>query len=233
MDTFFTDAFEQLGPEGREAYHRAVFMEMDTPEAAALRQRYYANRLRHMGRNVQIGRGVRLINPQAISLGDGASIDDGCTLIARSERGITLGDGARLKCEVYLDTEGSEGYIEIGKRVYIGTRCCIHGHRGLEIGDDTLLAQNITITPYAHKFDDPARPIIAQGGHTRKVVIGRDCYLGMCVCVLWSADIGDGSVVGSGAVVVKPVPPFSVAIGVPARVVRKRGEPLKREPMKA
>jgi len=55
--------------------------------------------------------------------------------------------------------------------------------------------------------------------------IGRDSYLGMCVCVLWSADIGEGLVIGSGSVVVKPVPPFSVAVGVPARVIRRRGEP--------
>jgi hypothetical protein len=43
--------------------------------------------------------------------------------------------------------------------------------------------------------------------------------------VLWSGDIGDGAVIGAGAVVVKPVPPFSVAVGVPARVVRKRAGP--------
>jgi galactoside O-acetyltransferase len=110
----------------------------------------------------------------------------------------------------------------VGARAYLGTGCCLHGHQGLEIGEDTLLAQNVTITPFSHKFDDPAVPIIQQGGYMRKIAIGRDCYLGMGVCVLYSADIGDGAVIGAGAVVVKPVPPFSVAIGVPARIIRKR-----------
>ncbi len=223
MNTFFTDAFQRLTPDEREAYHRTVFLQMDTPAAADLRREYYRGLLRHMGANVRIGSGVKFVNPQFISLGDNVSIDDHCSLVARSERGITLGEGATLKYGVYLDTEGADGYIEVGAGVYLGTGCCLHGHLGLEIGDATLFAQNITITPYSHTFEDPARTIITQGGHCRKIVIGRDCYLGMGVIVLWSADIGEGSVIGSGSVVVKPVPPFSVAVGVPARVIRTRG----------
>ncbi len=224
MTTFFTDAFRALPASELEAYHQAVFMHMDTPWAADLRQKYWRGLLRQMGANVRIGCGVKIFNPQYVTLGDNVVIDDGCKLMARSERGITLQDGVRLKRGVYLDTEAADGYIEVGKRVYLGTGCCLHGHKGLEIGDDTLFAQNITITPYSHKFDDPALPIIQQGGHTRKVTIGRDCYLGMCVCVLYSGDIGDGSVIGSGSVVVKPIPAYSVAVGVPARVIRGRGD---------
>lgn len=222
----FADAFNNLPPEERESFCRTVFLHMDSPSAAELRRQYYATKLRHMGKNVNIGCGVKIVNPQFVTLEDNVTLDDRCTLIAGSERGIVLRDGACLKHGVYLDTEGASGYIEIGRRAYIGTGCCLHGHQGLEIGDHTLFAQNITITPYSHKFDDVNRTIIEQGGHTRKIVIGRDCYLGMCVCVLWSADIGDGSVIGSGSVVVKPVPPYSVALGVPARVIRQRGEPL-------
>lgn len=229
MTTRFTEAFEELPPDEREAYHRAVFLNMDTPRAAELRRAYYAGLLRQMGANVQIGCGVKLVNPQNISLGDNVCIEDDCTLVARSERGITIAEAVNLKHRVYLDTEGADGYIEIGPRAYLGTGCCLHGHRGLEIGEDTLFAQNVTITPYSHKFDDAARPIIKQGGHCRRVVVGLDCYLGMCVCVLYSADIGEGSVIGAGSVVVKPIPPFSVAVGVPARVFRRRGVLAERE----
>ena len=90
------------------------------------------------------------------------------------------------------------------------------------------MAQNISLTPYSHIFEDPNTNIIEQGGHTRKVTIGRDCYIGMNVTILYSADIGDGSVVGSGAVVVKPLEPMSIAVGNPARVIRKRGEAKKK-----
>jgi galactoside O-acetyltransferase len=223
MTTFFTDAFNDLPPEELEAYHRTVFMHMDTARAAELRRQYYAGRLRHMGANVRIGCGVQFMNPQNISLADNVCIGDNGVLFARSGRGITLGEAVQVKHGVYLDTESTEGYIEAGPHVYIGIGCCLHGHKGLEIGEHTLLAQNITITPFSHKFEDPDMPIIRQGGHSRKVTIGRDCYIGKCACVLYSADIGDGSVIGAGAVVVKSVPPFSVAVGVPARVIRQRG----------
>ncbi|MEI6808219.1 MAG: acyltransferase [bacterium] len=223
MAGLFTESFKLLPPDELEAYHRAVFMNMDTPYAATQRYAYYAGLLRQMGTNIQIGCGVKFVNPEHISLGDNVSVGDHCVLVARSERGISLGDAVNLKYGVYLDTEGAEGYIEIDRRAYIGTGCCLHGHKGLEIGEDTLLAQNITITPYSHKFEDPTLPIIKQGGHSRKITIGRDCYLGMCVSVLYSADIGEGSVIGSGSVIVKSIPPFSVAVGVPARVIHRRG----------
>ncbi len=223
MKKYFTELFANLSEDQIEDYHRTVFMEMEGDFAVAKRAEYYQDKLRHMGCNVKIGRGVKLLNPQYISLGDNVTIDDNCSLIARSEKGITIDETTSIKHGVYLDTESAtEGYISIGKRVYIGTGCSLHGHKGLEIGDETLLAQNITITPYSHKFEDPTKTIISQGGFSRKISIGRDCYLGMNVSVLWSADIGDGSIVGSGSVVVKPVPPFSVAVGVPAKVIRKR-----------
>lgn len=223
-DTFFSDAFATMPPEERELYRKTVVMNMPSEHAEELRVRYYSKLLRRAGKNIRIGCGVKLINPQWISLGDGASVGDRCTLIAHGGEGITLGDGVRLMQGVYLDTEWPDGYINIGDRTYVGTNSCLHGHSGLSIGADCLLAQNVTITPYSHIFDDPARTISTQGGHTRRVVIGRDCYLGMCVCVLYSADIGEGSVIGSASAVVKTIPPYSVAVGSPARVIRKRGE---------
>lgn len=223
---FFTDVYHRLSPEELENYHRTVFMNMDGTFAMAKRLDYYRGRLRKMGQNVSIGCGVKMVNPQYISLGDHVQIHDHCVLIAKSEKGITLDDGVRLKHGVYLDTEvAATGYIHIGQRVYVGTGCCLHGHKGLEIGDDSLLAQNITITPHSHKFDDPNKIIHAQGGIQKKIVIGRDCYLGMNVCVVCTAEtIGEGSVVGAGAVVNKPIPPYSVAVGVPARVIKKRAK---------
>ena len=221
--TFFTDLFNSMNEEQLEAYHRTVVMNMDTPQAADARRAYYKTKLRAMGDNVEIGVGVRIINPQNISLGDNVQIGDRCHLIAGTEKGITLADGARLKYGVFLDTETPKGYIEIGKEVYIGTGCCLHGHIGLEIGDFTLLAQNITITPTSHRFDDPDKTIYSQKGFMKKLTIGRDCYLGMGVCVVYTGSIGDGSVVGAGSVVVKEIPPYSVAVGVPAKVIKKRG----------
>ena len=223
MDKFFSTAFEKLSATDREEFYKTVFMNMRGESAHELRVDYYKTQFRSMGENVHIGVGVKIINPQYISIGNNVYIGDGVTLIARGEKGITIGNKVTLKDRVYLDTENADvGYITIADKVYIGTGTTLFGHVGLEIGEYSLLAQNITITPYSHIFEDPETPIIKQGGHMEKVVIGRDSYLGMNVCVLYCADIGEGSVIGSGSVVVKPIPPFSVAVGNPAKVIRKR-----------
>jgi len=224
MEKFFTEAFEKMNDEARESFYKTVFLNDDSEYAAKVRKDYYKTKLKHMGENVQIGKGVKFVNPEYISLGDNVRICDDVTLIARGEGGITLGNGVWLNERVYLDTESADtGYIKIEDKVYIGMGTTLFGHKGLEIGDNVLLAQNITLTPYSHIFDDPERNIITQGGHSEKVTIGRDSYIGMGVDIMYSGNIGEGSVVGAGSVVVKSIPPYSVAVGNPAKVIKKRG----------
>lgn len=221
MENFFTNAFENM--ESKEDCYKAIIMNTDSPEAEKIRCEYYSSQLKSMGENVRIGVGVRIINPQYISVGDNVKIQDGATLIARGPGGITIGNNVWINQRVYLDTERYDtGYINIADSVYIGTGTSLFGHMGLEIGDHALLAQNITLTPYSHNFSDPSSNIITQGGHCEKVIIGRDSYIGMNVSILYSGSIGEGSVIGSGAVVVKSIPPYSVAVGNPARVIKSR-----------
>lgn len=223
MDNFFTNAFNNMDDESRESFYKTVFMNDDSEYAAKLRLEYYRTKFKSMGENVYIGKGVTIVNPEFITVGNNVEIKNDVTLIARGEGGITLSDGVRLQERVYLDTERvNDGYITIGKGVYIGTGTTLFGHKGLEIGDDCLLAQNITLTPYSHIFDDPNSIIYSQGGHCEKVTIGKDVYIGMRAAVMYSGNIGDGSVIGAGSVVVKPIPPYSVAVGCPAKVIKER-----------
>ena len=223
---FFTKAFESMDEAARESFYRTVFLCDRSAYAAELRTEYYRTQLRSMGENVRIGASVKIENPPLISIGDNVRIDDGATLIAREGTEIVLERNVHLCERVYLDTETAGGYIHVGRSVYIGTGTTLFGHKGLVIGDHALLAQNITLTPYSHIFEDPDTDIIRQGGHSRKVTIGRDVYVGMGVCIMYSGDIGDGSVIGAGSTVVKPIPPYSVAVGCPAKVIRKREKAL-------
>jgi len=221
---FFQEAFKKLDEEQKESFYKTVFMNDPSNHAALLRKAYYATKFKSMGKKVYIGAGVKIVNPEYISIGENVCISDGVTLIARGEGGITIGNNVSLRDRVYLDTENkATGYIRIGDHVYIGTGTTLFGHMGLEIGDHCLLAQNITLTPYSHIFDDPGRCIIEQGGHCEKVVIGDDVYVGMRCAIMYSGNIGEGSVIGAGSVVVKPIPPYSVAVGCPAKVIKQRG----------
>lgn len=223
MDKFFTNAFNNLTDDDKESFYRTVIMADPSAYAMDLRKKYYKTQFKSMGKNVKIGANVKIVNPQFISVGDDVTIADNVTLIARGMGGITLGNGVNLNDRVYIDTETEDkGYVIIGDSAYIGTGTTLFGHVGLEIGDHVLMAQNITITPYSHIFDDPDADIITQGGHTKKVIIGRDAYLGMGVCVMYSGSVGSGSVVGAHSTVVKPIPSYSVAVGTPAKVIKKR-----------
>jgi acetyltransferase-like isoleucine patch superfamily enzyme len=79
-ETFFSDAFNKLSANDLEEYHKTVFMNMEGPVAGEMRIRYYKDLFRHMGENVRIGCGVKIVNPQNISLADNVVIDDHCVL---------------------------------------------------------------------------------------------------------------------------------------------------------
>ena len=220
---FFTERYESMNSEEKEALLKTLFMQTDSEYCEQARIEYYAFKLKHLGKNVKIGKNVKFVHPEYISIGDDVIIMDDVTVIARGCGGVEIGNHCCICERVYLDTESpAEGYIKIGERVYIGTGTTLFGHKGLEIGDNCLFAQNITLTPYSHIFDNPNDIIWNQGGHSKKVTIGKDCYVGMGVCIMYSGDIGEGSVIGSGALVVKPIPPYSIAVGVPAKPIKKR-----------
>lgn len=215
--------FPDADGQALESLALTLIMNDDSEYSHLKRCEYYSDKLKKAGKRLKIGKNVKIVNPQYIQIGDDVTIGDGVTIIARGEGGIVISDNVTLCDRVYLDTErADEGYIHIGKNVYIGVGTTLFGHVGLHIGDGCLLAQNITVTPYSHIYDDPNVDIALQGGHTRKVTIGDDCYIGMGVCIMYSADVGKGSVIGAGSTVVKPVPPYSVAVGCPAKVIKKR-----------
>jgi acetyltransferase-like isoleucine patch superfamily enzyme len=91
-----------------------------------------------------------------------------------------------------------------------------------DIGDYTLTAQGCHFVSGDHPFNRVDIPIIQQRGTPGRVRVGPDIWLGVGVIVM--ADIGCGSVVGAGSVVTRPLPPMSVAVGSPAKVIRTRGQ---------
>lgn len=117
--------------------------------------------------------------------------------------------------------------IVIGDNVRIGSRSTIWGgpQRGrVVIGHDVLFGPEVLVTAANYRFNDGA-PVTDQAMDEADVLIGDDVWLGGRVIVLPGVSIGDGAVIGAGAVVTKSVPPMAIAVGGPARVVGRRRLP--------
>jgi acetyltransferase-like isoleucine patch superfamily enzyme len=130
---------------------------------------------------------------------------------------VWIGDECALRCH--------EGSLRVGDRVVLGRRNTINAYLDVEIGEDVIFADAIYVTDFDHRYQDPLVPIQKQGIVMSPVRIGADCWIGEKVSVLRGADIGPGSVIGAQAVVKGEIPSYSVAVGQPARVVKKREKP--------
>jgi virginiamycin A acetyltransferase len=119
----------------------------------------------------------------------------------------------------------SKAGARVGANVYIGPRC----HIGLaDLEENVLLAAGVHVPSgmRTHGSDDLTLPIRDQEGQTTRVRIGAGSWIGSAAVVM--ADVGRDTIVGAGAVVTKPLPDRVVAAGVPAQILRSRGEIPKR-----
>ena len=111
------------------------------------------------------------------------------------------------------------GEVVIGRDALIGYGSVVIGP--VVVDDDVLLAQNVVLSALNHSYEDTRRPIRVQGVTTAPIHVGRGSWLGAHAVVLPGVSIGVNCVIAAGAVVTKDVPDFSVAVGTPARVVRR------------
>lgn len=172
------------------------------------------------------GRRVVIEHAGQLSANAGLILEDGVFMNALSVHGIALGHnvtvarGASLTCTGVLAHIG-EG-IRIGNRSAVGAGSFLAGQGGIDIGDDVLMGPGVRILSENHTTRDATVPMRVQGVERRGVRIGNDCWLGAGVTVVDGVTIGMGTVIGAGAVVTSDIPPYSVAVGVPARVIRSR-----------
>ncbi|HZJ28206.1 MAG TPA: acyltransferase [Acidimicrobiia bacterium] len=111
--------------------------------------------------------------------------------------------------------------ITIGDRCLIGKGSGIVGHESIEIGDDVWTGHHVYVTDANHGYEDTSVPPSAQFAPPRPVVIGSGAWLGHGTVVLPGATIGRHVVIGAGSVVGGDIPDYSVAVGNPARVVKR------------
>lgn len=125
-------------------------------------------------------------------------------------------------CAILFGTIFSQVDTEIGKGVYIGPNCNIGKSK---IEDHCTLGSNVHIMSgrKQHNFDDLDKTIQEQGGVFEKIVVGEDTWIGNGSLIM--ANIGKKCIIGAGSVVTHEVEDFSIVVGNPARVIRKRIKP--------
>jgi acetyltransferase-like isoleucine patch superfamily enzyme len=129
-------------------------------------------------------------------------------------RWVHFGNGNAIRCH--------EGNLRIGDKCVFGKDNTVNCYLDIEFGEAALAADWVYICDFDHVFDDVTVPIKDQGIVKSPVRIGRDVWIGEKASVLRGVRIGEGSVVASHCLVNRDLPPYSVAVGVPARVVRNR-----------
>lgn len=115
------------------------------------------------------------------------------------------------------------GYnIHCGSRVYFNVNCVVLDVAKVTIGSNVLFGPGVQIYTATHPLDIKTRKIRALA---RPVTIGSDCWIGGGAIICPGVNIGNGAVIGAGAVVTRDVPENSLALGNPARVVKKLNQP--------
>ena len=111
--------------------------------------------------------------------------------------------------------------VSLGDYSGIGVNAKIYGT--CTIGSHVMMGQDCTVITRNHRHDRTDIPMMEQGfEEERPVIIGNDVWIGDRVTILPGVQIGDGCIIGAGAVVTGSIAPYSIAAGVPARVIGQR-----------
>ena len=145
-----------------------------------------------------------------------------------NEHYIHIGEGTMIGPQVTLSAGMVPGQqcladpvVRIGDRCLIGKGSGIVGHFGIEIGNDVWTGHHVYITDQNHGYEDISRPISQQSQPERPVTIGDGSWLGFGTVVLPGARIGKHVTIGANSVVTGDIPDYSVAVGSPAKVIRR------------
>lgn len=175
------------------------------------------------GKSPIFGKGIILRKPGYIVLGKNIAIDDYAVLdgCCEEEPAITIGDRVIISngCVIQAKT----GPLRIDDRCDIGAHTIISSISGITLAPSVLIAGNCYIGGGRYHHSDKLIPIMDQGIYSRgPISIGEGSWIGASVTILDGVSIGQGSVIGAGSLVTTDIPDYSIAVGIPARVVSIR-----------
>jgi acetyltransferase-like isoleucine patch superfamily enzyme len=144
----------------------------------------------------------------------------GCKFVRPSQ--ITFSGTASIVERAYFNADG--GKIIIADNVAFNVGVNLNAAVGgiIDIGANSLIGPGVMMRTADHVFSDPNSLIRKQGHSPKDIIIEDNCWLGANVIVIGGVRIGKGSVIGAGSIVTKNIPPMSVAVGVPAKIIKSR-----------
>jgi acetyltransferase-like isoleucine patch superfamily enzyme len=144
----------------------------------------------------------------------------GNVLEAFDDGRLELGPHVLFEPGVWI-TAPDPARIRIGGGSFLNIGVMVAAMELVEIGEHCMLANGCFVTDANHRFSDPVTPVPWQGFDTKGPTrIGDNCWLGANVVVTSGVTIGARCVIGANSVVTTDIPPHSIAVGAPARVVR-------------
>lgn len=155
-----------------------------------------------------------------IEIGDNVTLGGKTYIRLRKNGKVVLENDVRTGSEVWL-VSANEQELRVGANTVLGSYSIFNGGHGLTIGPNCIFAGFVYINTSDHNFSKE-KPIREQGYFGGPVVIGEDVWLGGHCFVNKGVNIGKGTVVGAGSIVIKNLPEYKIVVGNPAKVLRDR-----------
>lgn len=158
-----------------------------------------------------------MVNPFFHKKGTGVTICRRTRMDVLPFQPFTMGDYSTV--EDFATVNNGVGAVHIGDNTRIGIGNTVIGP--VTIGNNVILAQNVVMSGLNHNYTNIHIPIYKQGETTATITIEDDCWIGANAVITAGVTIGKHSVVAGGAVVTKSIPPYSIAAGNPAKIIKQ------------
>jgi acetyltransferase-like isoleucine patch superfamily enzyme len=193
-----------------------------------LRNILYKHLFKKVGKGVIFGKSITVRNPYKITIGSNVIIDENVMLDAKGldNEGITIKDGVYIGRNSIISCKN--GDIILNDGVDIGFNCEIYSLSRVEIGENTLIAAYTYVVGGGHLAGELDTLFKDQQKHARGIKIGKNVWLGAKSIVMDGCDIGSNSIIGAGAIVTKKIPSYSIAVGMPAEIIKDRKKEIKK-----
>jgi acetyltransferase-like isoleucine patch superfamily enzyme len=208
-----------------ESFVQILFAWMPTLIGIMMRYLFYKFIFHKESARPVIENSVEFLYARNIKFGNSAYVDSGCRLHA-SVAEIEIGNNSRIMRNAYVcsyvsNARSGEG-IYIGNKSWIGINSVLSsGQGGLFIGNNVIIASNVTMVTGNHDYRDIAATTAEQQYVGSPIHIHDDVWIGANSAIVGGVTVGKHAVIAAGSVVTKDVPAYTMVGGVPAKIIKK------------